>query len=213
MLVSELVDYTREHFLDDTIEPYFWSDDFLTNLALEAEKEACIRASLIIRTIILHTQEGVDTYTLSDDIIKPIRMFVNYQNSTYEILQVNLANIEHYNAKGLPVEYSFIDDSSIIFYPIPDRDYEVKLIASVYPQTTVSFEIPEKYQKYLAYYIAGNALLKQDLDVSDMQKAAEFLAMFNSKFGENRTLKAMRREKFGGNVHTVMASTKRFGFP
>jgi hypothetical protein len=216
MLVSDLVDYVRNFLLDDKVEPYLWSDDILTTLAKEAEKEACIRANLLIdsSTYSFDTEVGVDTYQLSDNIIKPIKLIVRSDAYEYELFKTNLGKPVGYSPiSGLPYQYTFLDNNNIRIYPIPDDTYHIKVIASVYPSAdNISFSIPERYQIALGYYVAGTALLAEDIDATDVQKSAIMLEKFAEAFGNSKDYKSIQRERFANNSEKANSNAKSFGF-
>ena len=217
MLVPDLIEYVRTFLLDDNVEPYLWSDDILTTLAKEAEKEACIRANLIIdsSTYSFDTVADTDTYTLSDNIIKPIKLITNNGDYEYELFKSNLGKTIGYSAiKGAPYQYRFIDNNNIKLYPIPDDIYSIKVIASIYPLKTkiTEFDIPEQYHLALGYYIAGTALLAEDIDAVDVQKSALMFEKFAEAFGLPKDYKSIQRERFANNREMAVSNAKSFGF-
>ena len=214
MTIYELIDFTRKLYLDDTVEPYLWSDETLLQLAIQAQREACERADLIIDKDNHNfvTVAGQSDYTMSSNIIRIIKMSVVNDNSYKELERVYFAKTNYYTTKGTPYEYFYTDSNTIRLFPVPDKEYPISVVASVYPKTT-ELEIPEQFHEYLAYYIAGNALLSADLDASDPSRANEFLALFDAKFGPRKDTRALIREKLSASRETVMVNSRNFGFP
>lgn len=217
MTVDELVAFVRKNLLDDTVEPYLWSDDTLTQLALEAEKEACRRAHLLVdsSTYSFTTIPEQDEYTVSNKIIKPLKLILHTGNQQYPLDKNSLANVPSITKdKGMPIQYEFMDNHHIKFYPIPDKEYFIQVVASVYPpeDNGMNFYIDEQYHLYLGYFVAANALLSQDLEATDQQKALNFLNLFDMKFGTPRDFKSLQREKLSNNTSMTLSSAKTFGF-
>jgi len=217
MLVTDLVSLVRTLYLDDTVEPYLWSDDVLTTLALQAEVEACKRANLLINSsdYNITTTEGIDIYNLSSNIIKVVRAEVVVGNIVTEIVRKPLCETGYIKVKGSPLYYEYIDNNSVRVYPIPDKTYEIKLYASVLPTTTEmdEFQIPSQYHNNLGYYVAAKALLSADLDATDTTKARYFEELFDRSFGSAKDAKSLTREKYYSNDKQVLSSSKKFGFP
>lgn len=217
MTVDELVAYVRQYLLDDTVEPYLWSDDVLTQLAHEAEKEACRRADLIIDSVSysFSTVKNQADYHLSPKIIKPVKLILYDGNQQYPLSKTSLADVPSITQdKGMPIQYEFMNNNTIRLYPIPDKEYYIQVIASVYPPSDndMNFFIDEQYHLYLGYFVAANALLSQDLEASDQQKAMNFLSLFDRKFGSPKDFKSLQREKLSNNISMAFSRAKNFGF-
>ena len=216
MYVQDLVDFVRQNMLDDTVEPYLWSDDTLSLLAKEAERQACIRADLLIdsTTYYFDTIKGTDLYPISNNIIRPLKLFYNNNGITIEVFKYGIGKNTVLNTEGIPYQYRFVDNNTIKLYPTPDNVYHINIIASIYPPNTsqFNFDISEQYQSDLKYYIAGQALLTQDLDAKDINKAQFFLSKFDEAFGLPKDYKSLQRERLGANVESPNSYAKVFGF-
>ncbi|MCE5212504.1 MAG: hypothetical protein LLG40_13255 [Deltaproteobacteria bacterium] len=128
MLLTELIQTLRVDFLDDVAEPYLWSDPELVSKIIEAEKEACERANLIIDDStpeICHiaVQQGVMGYTLDDRVLLVRRAsFGTSSTSTYPLTQTTKARADEThpgwnNHTGTPGVYICEENGSIIIAP------------------------------------------------------------------------------------------------
>jgi len=217
MYVQDLVDFVRENLLDDTVEPYLWSDDTLALLAKEAERQACIRADLLINSTdySFDTVKGQAEYQMSNDIIRPMKLTYSTGGINVEVFKYNLGKgIALSDVEGLPYQYEFVDNNTIRIHPTPDGIYHIKVIASIYPPNTspAEFDIPAQYHLDLRYYVAGQALLTQDIDAQDTGKAQLLLNKFDEAFGLPKDYKSLQRERLGANMDTPNSYAKRFGF-
>jgi len=216
MTVDELVAFVRENLLDDTVEPYLWSDDVLTTLAFEAEREACRRGDLLIDNInhSFVTQENVAEYSMSSQVIRPIKMDITDGSTTITLARMNLGNAPPLSdVKGLPQQYVYVNDTTIRLYPIPDKEYQVSVIASVYPPSdAVDFTIDSQYHLALAYYVAGYALLKEDSEAYDPNQASLYLSIFDNKFGDSKTFTSLQKVRMFNNSDLALSNAKLFGF-
>lgn len=64
MTLTQLISLART-FLRDKREPYFWTDEELTEFLNSAVEEACVRARLLESTLIIPVTAGDDAYTPS----------------------------------------------------------------------------------------------------------------------------------------------------
>lgn len=217
MYVQDLVDFVRQNLLDDMVEPYLWSDDTLTTLAKEAEKQACIRADLLINSTdySFDTVKGTKEYSILNDIIRPLKLKYSVNGLGVELFKYGIGKI-HYSPdiEGMPYQYDFIDNNNIRLYPIPDDIYHIGVTASIYPPNTsqATFDIPEQYHLDLRYYVAGQALLTPDIDSQDTGRAQLFLSKFDEVFGLPKDYKSLQRERLGANKDTPNSFAKQLGF-
>ena len=202
MTLDELVDNTREDILMDLIpDAYLWSDKQLLRYAKEACLEACKRAPLINAT---HTK-SVIVARASYDIDEEIRQIKSIiltsttdpltQTTDYEIQL--MYGPQWRNNTGTPTHY-IRTNHALLLYPIPEVADSITLYTTDRPDEFIYLddEFDSSYHQALQYWIAHRAYQKNDANTFNSQKAIDYLAMFNAKFGEP---KSARLEQFAFN--------------
>lgn len=196
MNINDVVSSARSDFLDDVVEPYIWSDAQLTRFANESVIEACKRAPLLKGVFNIPVTIGQSSYVLDDSIRqiyiaklgladKPLDMTTDIQLSIFRGHNWRVENNTptHYIRRG----------KELTLYAKPVVDDTLTLEASVIPvlPTDYDFEydIDPAYQHNIVYYVVYKAFMVRDTDSYNPIKAAEYLSMFNDRFGLPKSAK------------------------
>jgi hypothetical protein len=199
--------------LDDTVQPYGWSDDELNGFINEAVNEAALRARLLIDSTTadcctVDVTLGTATYALNAAVFEVKRVVITDNNRKlcrvgYEDLDRNRLDWE--DDTGMP-EYYFLDNeqlgvTSLVLYPVPDADLTLNLTVFRLPlaamaQDEDTNEIPERHQSDLLHWACHLAYLKQDADTLNSSKADYYEQKFTQAFGlkQNAELVDWRRK-------------------
>ena len=221
MTLEDFLSYVREEFLEDTVLPYLWSEAILLQTANLAESEACRRAELLIdnTSYPITTVATTSEYSLDTAILNIHRM--HYADNTGEIKHKLLSYLKsNYileDQPGKPSIYIYSATDKIKLLPVPDEEYIISITASVLPVNRAksildSFEIGEKYQADLAYFVAGRAFNSPDIDKRDKDKSLEMFAMFDRIFGAKLSARAEVSRKQLPKGEGILAYPQRFGF-
>ena len=202
MTLEQLVCYTREDILRD-LDPdaYLWSDKELMRYAKEATVEACKRAPLLNATHTITIKADTATYTLHDNIrqivsavvaseLRPIPQSTEYETQL-------MFGPDWRDRTGSPRHY-IRTNKKILIYPIPVDDDSLILGTLDKPDDGfyLDDDFDSSYHQGLQHWIAHRAYMKQDSNTLDAIKSADYLAMFNDKFG---IPKSARYEQFSFN--------------
>lgn len=189
----------------DTATPYLWADTDLNRWLNEAEREACIRAKLIIddSTASVATYavtSGTANYALHSSVIRVIAArFVDEDDVTYH-LSINDRDWldDHYpdweDGDGKPT-HLIAEPKSVRIVGTPTADGTLYLRVQRLPQTKMSAdghspEIQEQHQDALLHWAKHRAYSSQDSDGYDQDAADRFEARFTQYFGPRDNAKA-----------------------
>ena len=128
MLLTDLIKTLRNQYLDDVAEPYLWSDDNLVSYIIDAEKEACERANLIIddttpAICLFPVQVGVIGYSLNSNVLLVKRVsYGTSLDSTYPLEQATRSRLDalyaNWNSEnGAPSFYVCENNNEIMIVP------------------------------------------------------------------------------------------------
>ena len=194
MTITDLVNETRADFLNDSVAPYLWSDAQLTRYANEAIQEACGRAPLIIRVKTVSVLPGtadyiIDSYTKQIQVAKLSLATSPLQPATDADLSTRIG-YSWRTRNGTPIGY-VRRGHKITLYPNPIVADTLVITASSLPDGDFDIEddIDPAYHKSLIFYMVYKALMLNDADTYNPVKAADFLKMFDAKFGIQHTAK------------------------
>jgi len=227
MTLQEFLERLREDFLDDRIQPYYWSDDTLLRYAIDAEREACRRSNILITNLEdamcnISITAGTSSYSLHPKILYILAAYNTTDN--YPLYQVERVALDSEIPNWRTLEsdtpsWFFIETPDIItIVPTPTHDFVLNLTVSHLPlndekQVSDSFEIPEQYQDDLLYWAAYLALSKEDINTDRKAKAQYFLQQFEAAFGRRKpALTEINRMRVPRLV-SMRPMAKRFGFP
>lgn len=203
-----LIDRARL-LLDDNYEPYLWSEAELTYNAIEAYKEASLRAYLLedsIGTKSVTLVAGTAIYNLPANILYVER--AKLQSSDFYLERTSLFNLERRGdgvnfGSGTPTHYLLdkvgLSVRKITFFPTPNAVDTVDLDVIAAPAIdtgtiTVGDEIPidPLWQDGLTHWMLALAYQKRDGDTFNPQKALEHEALFTQRFGERFSANIIR---------------------
>lgn len=194
MTEDEIVKEVREDFLDDTVEPFLWSNLRLKRFVTEAITEACIRAPLITRTKTKAITAATATYAI-DTSIRQITV-AKLNLSIYPLDPITEATLALTKGSawrettGTPTHY-IRTGHKLRLYPIPIVNDTLVMSTINMPDDDfyLDDDIDPVFQRSLMFYVVYKAYMSPDLDSYNPVKAAEFLTMFDAKFGGSHTAK------------------------
>lgn len=209
------------HSLSDTVEPYLWTDWELLTYLDEAQREAAVRAQLLVDSIsdfTLVTTTPNDPYIALDPSILTVRRA--YVVDTGAVLdEVSASYLDDYAGRWVDSLADYptlfmgeLQTHQIRLFPIPNQEVDIRLTVTRLPLASVMDdpadtadlaanydttgpEIHEMYHDGLINWIRYRAYLRPDEDTRDPGRAAEALNRFSLQFGERlnaRLLEAQR---------------------
>jgi len=206
MTLQELINVIRFK-LDDTIQPYLWSDRELVIYINNAIEKLAAEAYLITDSVtnavckLSISATGGASYQKHASIVKVksasfadtggeiYKVNLNWLQNSYRTWRSATADRPRYFAEDITTGY-------ITFIPAPDDDYDVDLIVYRLPLTPLSLaslsgepEIPARYHSYIIPGVLAECYSKQDADTFDKKLAMEnsliFQSLINKAFREN----------------------------
>jgi hypothetical protein len=192
MTIAALVTEAREDLLNDTVEPYLWSDAQLTRYANEAVIEACNRTPLLRKTktvsvIATTAAYALDSYTRQIYTLKLALGTSPLTQETEASMDIKYG-YNWRNATGAPRHYIRT------LYPVPVVNDTLTYTCSATPDSTFSLDtdMDATDQKGLLFWIAHKALLLPDPTIFNPIKSGDYLMMFNAEFGTPKTARYQR---------------------
>lgn len=199
MNLRQLIDRYRADTLD-LKQPYFCDDDEVTFFANQAEAEACRRAFLLVDSTsnlaqidITAGDEGVD---LDDRIIylRRARLASRGRPLSFKVVRAMDEEVPGWEDSAASVPLVAVPDyqtNYLRFWPPCAADDTLKTTAIRTPLREMSDdgdepEIPSRYHAFLLHWMKHLAYSKQDSDLADPKKAAEFEGRFAAEFGPAR---------------------------
>ena len=217
MTLDELICALRVERLDDTAEPYLWSDAELTRFLNDAQDEACRRARLLVDSstaaICNHAVTvGKVLYTLDPRVIFVRRAKIASRTrplgfASYLDLDEECPGWDTHTGTAEWV-LTDVETGKLRLYRGPTAIDTLNLIVvrtALEPMVTSQDEpeIAPRYHYGLLDWASHRAYSKQDADTLDTTKAAAYAAAFASEFGPkspaiDEIYQAMR-QPFDGN--------------
>jgi len=216
MTPKELLDLFRKE-VDDTAEPYLWSDEEFYYYVNEAQElhvrligGIADRRSPLTKVSyksgnqfkeyderILRIKGAFDE---SNNILT-IRNLDNFESAYLEDDYGQRLNIGLEDGRTGAIKYLITDVEAeeFQFYPIPDHDGWIRLYVYRLPlekvTTSSEFEISSFHHMNLLNWVKHKAYLKQDVETFDLSKAADFRAAFSNWVAEAKKEKASREDR------------------
>lgn len=196
---GKLKELVREQ-LDDAAAPYLWSDVELDAYLNEAEREAAIRARLLVDsttsavcqiTVTADTQD----FPLDPRIFMIRRAKLASESYPLSFIQLNSLDSEYpgWDDSGLPYNRFTIGLGSDTI-SLPKQDVETTLTMTVVREPLAEMnddedspEIPARYHVKLLEWVRYRCYLKPDAETEDKKRAAESYVLFEAEFGPRRT--------------------------
>jgi hypothetical protein len=200
MKLSELI-ISAQNQADEVIDKpdLLWSEAEWTEYANDAEKEACIRANLLLDQTsafaVLTITSGIATYALSEKvlIVKRAKLTSGTEplvKTSRRVLDATYPNWE--TESGTTRSWLPDGTNKITLYKIPSANDTLNLMISRLPEAdmllagseSISPEIDVQYHLGLVDWMLHRAYSKQDSETLDKGKAKEHLKRFTARFGE-----------------------------
>lgn len=208
MTLADLLNICRSR-LDDTVEPYLWSDDELLSYANKTLREVCRRTkclrddSLVITTII-----GEADYKLPDYVLEvtEVQMMTN-DNYLIRLWPSHKSKIGCYyqTYMGLPQRYlTDAIDGYLSFFPTPNLAVSMVVGTIKLPQkllatsnTFAPLPIPMPLHDGVENGMLANAYLKNDTDTANISRAQYYAQLFDTQFGTAMSANALMQKRNG----------------
>lgn len=202
----------------DEVEPYLWTDQFVTDALNEAEREACVRSRLIFDDSTTDVCEisvtsGTGRYSphKSVDVVETAYVTDAY-GITYSLEIIDQVTLVrryprwHDESSGVPA-YLIHNEKTITLFPTPDADYTLSIGVFRLPiadmEVTVDEpEINEVHHNGLIDWVEFRAFSIPDVDTYDQKKSERAEAAFIRRFGI-RVDANVRRKHRENRAHVV----------
>lgn len=239
MTLLDLVTHMRKSMLDDTGgtgvewaelteedaegEQLRWSNEELTRFIDQALKRA-VRSSLLIKksetAFDLNIVAGTSDYSLDARIIRLKYAELDTTGKILEPVEIeDLIGIQNWRGQtGTPNSYIVDEsDATIRLYPTPVVNdtayltyYRLPLLDLDWDTNTLTPEISSEYQIEMLDYAAYLAYMKDEANTFDPTRAASYLTLFDSNFGNTSAYSEQRRKRsvgrgvrYGGIQHST----------
>lgn len=197
MNVEELRAVVREDFLDDTVEPYRWSDDQILRWLNRGQEEACRRQRLLVEEIDtdlteITLQDNVATYALHSKVVLIDRLVYDQKTIT-KTTKDQLDRKYPYWRQMEPGEPMFYlqNGLNVRLVPTPGpAENNGTLTVRPWHLPKVSLQedddepvIDPAYHEELCLYAAARAYSMPDEDLRDDKLAKMHMDHFDATFG------------------------------
>lgn len=202
MQQGELLQRCREE-LDDIAEPHLFSDEVLVRHLNEAVRQACVRARLLVESMLplcaITLVPAQASYDLDPAVIVVRRAALRTRPSE-PLLRTNTAALDRFRCnwraeQGRP-EFLVADQQGagrrIVLSPVPTEEDILDLVVLRYPTENETLlpddndaepPIPLEHHDALVHWVCHRALRTQDQETSALRRADDHLAMFEAHFG------------------------------
>lgn len=190
MTLEQLINQFRL-MANDRIAPYFWSDADITHFLNEAEREAALRARLLLSETRIPVTVGAAIYSIGKMFELEKLAFVSEGKTTALQLAsqsfINEAYPDWTQKKGAPV-YAMVANGWLRLFPEPMTDGEVVAHGYSMPENELTApadtpEIREQYHGELVNWALYRAFSIPDSETFDPSKSALGLREFETVFG------------------------------
>jgi hypothetical protein len=217
MTKADLLSYARMR-LDDTVQPYLWSDAELTRYLEDAESEAAERARLLVVSGVaeycaITLEEGTASYELD-----PLVFWVEKARVSSERYPLTRTSRERMDAdflnweddSGTPERF-FVEDGTITFHPVPAGAGTANMTVCRLPVSPMgtSPEIHARHHMRLLDWVMRQAFMKRDSDTFDEKRAMLHESLFERSFGKKWDAEQQRRQR--RRMPTVMKDNPYLG--
>lgn len=202
MELSAILEACREE-LDDSIEPFLWSDELLVRYLNEAIRQACVRARLLVESTLpmcaIAVVAGQERYNLDPSVIVVRRAALRSRPSD-PLFRTNTAALDRFrcswrNEQGRP-EFVVMDQQGagrqLLLTPKPTEADTLDLVVLRYvtedevlsaDDPTGEPAIPPEHHEALVHWVCQRALRVSDAEARDLRRADDQLGMFEAHFG------------------------------
>jgi len=195
MNLLELRSFIRER-LDDEVEPYQWSDTFITAAINRAEREASERALLLTSEKTIDVLAGGADYALPASTIVVKSLSINgKQLDKVSVIELD-SHVNKWRELIKAPEYYIQNGNNIKLVGIPLEDATINLSIINRPENKLVNdidipEIPEEWHEDLLFYVLYEAYSRRDEDLFDPNAAQFNLSQFTELFGRKHSAKFM----------------------
>lgn len=231
MTLLELVTHLRESILDDvggtgvawaditqdddSVAQLRWSNEELTRLITQAQRNACRSADLIKdaysftpTSIVSGTQE----YALDSTIyrVKQARLTSTGKSLIETSIEDLIDSRDDWTASsGTPTHYALdLTSGNIVLYPNPDANDTMQLVVYRYPLLALNWETAEtqtcelrdEHQIPMLYGAAYLAYQKDEANTFDPNRSEYFRQMFEREFTVSTAYSESRRTRDRGRA-------------
>lgn len=187
MTVLEFITNTIRPSLQDTLEPYLWSNSELLTYFNETIQDIKSQIPQLFYdyTFFIETKPETQTYF----ILKPTsNVIVNVYYGTTQLTQLSdeLNNPILSNDYGIPIYYRY-KDNLLTLFPIPDKNYILKITIKPTFIYTLQDELPDIDLELLRLGIMYRAYTKQDTETFDLKAIQLLQAQYTSKLNMLKT--------------------------
>lgn len=190
-----IVEFRR--VMDDTAAGYLWQDEEIIRYLNSAVEEACERALLLedrttAACCLIDVEAGESTYPLHPSVIKVKRIALAgcpLEHTSEEALDCQAPGWE--TRSGLPRAFFIVGEHQLRVVPTPIEAATLAMTIYRRPLSPVPqenfdsarVELPEIYHLRLMPWIYRCALMKNDSETVNRDKALEHEAVFERSFG------------------------------
>jgi hypothetical protein len=214
MNLRELRDLARVK-LDDAVEPYLWSDEFLNGAINRAQDEAILRIGGIgddytPRVTTSIATMGSNTVVLDPSVLKVEDVYIRGAKliPTSEV-ELDLMNPLWREDVGVPSRY-ILGTGLFTVYPVPDADYVLSFnvrrgaIASLSKDSSIP-EVPTTLQPRLLHWVLYEAYQLPDADTNNPKAAETHHEAFEGVFGKQPSAKFLNAwSKYPARMSALM---------
>lgn len=197
MQLLDLIKLFRSE-VDDTAEPYLWSDDEAIEYANDAQNEACRRSRLIIDSSTAAICQIAVVANTATYALDPRVLFIRRARLTglLPLKRKNVQDMDNCNPSwedaSSTTPTAFITDfetGKIRLYPTPNAAFTLNLMVVRTPLAEMNDdretpEINARYHRSLRFWMMYRAYGKQDTQANDPKKSIEALTLFEQEFGK-----------------------------
>lgn len=202
MKLSELINEYRIRAKDD-IRPYFCKESELIGWFNEAEREAAIRAGLLIGSDKFNISAGETEISVPQHIVEIRHIELRFSGivrqvslTSRRVLDIDMPDWRTRN--GIPTR-AIHEDGLITLSSLPTGDMEVFIEYTRLPYSEMSSieESPEIFSQHhihLVDWVVYRAYSKQDADLFDPNKSIDAKSKFDKYFGKELTSSLRKRQ-------------------
>lgn len=196
MRVSEILGAIREEILDDTVEPYRWSDNSLRRWLNWAQEEACMRQRLLVDEATadicrITLVSGQAEYSIDSRVVIVERVALDGAPLTKQTVDSLDRRSPGWVSQTGEIYGYLQNDLTLTILPTPTASdagkmlhlkvWRLPLIANM--STGQSPEIPTQYHRALMWYVCSEAYARPDEDTQDTKRSDKYMSKFDNVFG------------------------------
>lgn len=197
MQLLDLITLFRNE-VDDTTQPYLWSDAEAIEFANDAQLEAARRGRLLVDSTTLAVTRLAVTAGSALLALDPRVLFVRRVRcaGSLPLRRMNMQDMEAYDpywqdaAPGMPrVFVPDYETGKLLLWPTPASGATLQLTVVRDPLKDMeddaeSPEIAPRYHRSLRFWMMARAYAKQDSQANDPKKELASMALFEQEFGK-----------------------------